>query len=317
MMTYDIIIIGAGPAGLTAANNTAHRGLKTLVLEARHDAGGQPMFFYPKKRIIDHPGFPDGITGEDLSKRLFEQAERSGAEIHMDEEVTGMVPRVRFKIIKTSKGDYRGKRIILATGMLNVPRKHPVLEKYKSSGVTHFVRDPEKYRGLDVLVVGGGDAAFDNAVMIAGIAKSVTVIDRGPEIKAKESTVELARKNGVRIMTKTKLAELVTDGKQIQGALLSERSGHKKEEIKVDRIIVSIGFLSSKEFFDSIGLRRYSDGAVVVNEKMETNLEGVFAAGDLTGEVKLIAVACAEGIIAAVNTFNSIRKPYWLNPTHK
>jgi len=316
-MTYDIVIVGAGPAGLTAANNTAHRGLRTLVLEARNEAGGQPMFFYPKKRIIDHPGFPDGITGEELSKRLFEQAKRSGAEIHLEEEVTGMTPHVRFKTITTNKGEYRGKRVILSTGMLNVPRKHPVLEGYKGSGVTHFVREPDNYNGLDVLVVGGGDAAFDNAVMIAGIAKSVTVIDRNREIKAKQSTVELARGDGVKVLTRTELAGLVTDGKAIQGAILAERGGRRKEKVRADRIVVCIGFLSSKEFFDSIGLRRYSDGTVVVNEKMETNVDGVFAAGDLTGEVKLIAVACAEGIIAAVNTFNSIRKPYWLNPTNK
>ena len=111
--------------------------------------------------------------------------------------------------------------------------------------------------------------------------------------------------------------DILTKGKRISGAVVKKTNVKKEQILKIDKIIVSIGFSSPKEFFNKIGLKRYSDGTIVVNDKMETSLEGVFAAGDVTGEVKLIAVACSEGIVAAVNTFNSITKPYWLNPTHE
>lgn len=316
-MIYDIIIIGGGPAGLTAASNAAHRGLKTLVLEARAQAGGQPMFFYPRKNILDHPGFPDGITGEALSHRLVEQAVSSDAEIHTGEEAIGMVPRVRFKIVKTTKGEYRGKRVILCTGMLNVPRKHPVIGAYKGPDVVQFVRDPDKFKNRSVLIVGGGDSALDNALILSHTAKSVLVVDRGPKLKAKTNTVKLARDGGVRVLLKTDVVELITEDRRVTGAVLKVHGKQGTQKIEVSEVVVNIGFLSSKEFFDNMRLKRYADGTVVVNERMETNIDGVFAAGDLTGEIKLIAVACAEGITAAVNTFNSIRKPYWLNPTHR
>lgn len=316
-MIYDIIIIGGGPAGLTAANNTAHRGLKTLVLETRPEAGGQPRFFYPKKVIIDHPGFPDGVSGEELSRRLHEQAVNSGAEIHTDEEALALIPRINWKIIETNRGQYRGKKIILCTGMLNIPKKLPILEKYHGEGVEHFVKDPEKFRDMDVLIIGGGDSALDNAVMVSHTAKSVTVMDIGPKLKAKESTVEIAKSSKVKFLLHSELKDIETKNEKISSATIYNQKTQETVTLNPDKIVVSIGYVSPKEFFDSMNIRRYSDGTIVVNDRMETSIEGIYAAGDIVGEVKLIAVACAEGIVAAVNTFNSIKKPYWLNPSHK
>jgi len=302
LMLYDIIVIGAGPAGLTSGANAANRGLKTLILEGQGIAGGQPATIYPKKKIIDHPGFPKGVTGRVLSKRLYEQAVHSKAEIHLHEPVVGLKLDAKPKTVRTSRKSYRCRRVILATGLHNMPRHHPALDGCKN--VYFFLKNPQRFRGKSVIVVGGGDTAFDRANMLSQYAR-VTVVVKENMAKAKKSSVEEAVKNKVKVLYNTDIVSF--DNK---AAVLV--SG-KKFKAHADAVVVSIGFVPSLKILAQAGLRRDKHGNLKVNEHMETSVPGVLAAGDLTGEVKLIAVACSEGILAAVNSFNSIKSPYWLN----
>ncbi len=309
-MIYDIIVVGAGPAGMTAGANASNRGLKTLVLEGQSSPGGQPAHFFPKKLIIDHPGFPKGVSGKDLSRRLYEQVLHSKAEIRMNEPVIALKLKGKIKRIITKKRAYEAKRVILCTGLHNIPRHLDTLKDYKGSNVHYFVKDPGVFRNKSILVIGGGDTAFDRALFLSGHAREINLIVKEGMPKAKESSVELAEKKGIKVYYNTELLRIVK--KDRQALLVNNRTG-KKFSIKASHIIVSIGFISSLDVLNKAGIKKDSHGMIDVDENMQTSIPGVFAAGDLVGDVKLIAVACAEGIIAAVNTFNSIKKPYWLN----
>lgn len=197
---YDVIIVGAGPAGLTAAANTSHRGLKSLVLEKQDTAGGLPTLIYPDKIIRDHPGFPVGILGKELSRMLFMQAKNAGAEIKCDEEVLKIKRRDDGLIeVKTVWDTYQGKRVILCTGIYNVPRKLEILKDYTGSDVHYKLEVPKAFKDKKVVIVGGGDHAFDTAVQLSDIATSTTILVKGKYAKAKENTVKLAEGLGIKV----------------------------------------------------------------------------------------------------------------------
>jgi ferredoxin/flavodoxin---NADP+ reductase len=309
-MIYDIIIVGAGPAGLTAGANAANRGLKTLILEGLSVAGGQPMQLYPKKLIIDHPGFPKGVTGRELSKRLYEQAIHSKAEIKLNEPVTEMRLSGEPKKIFTSKRTYEGKRVIVATGLHNIPRHLECLRDYTGTNVHYFIKEPRYFAGKRVLIIGGGDTAFDRANMLTQHAKEIVMLVREQYTKAKVSTVEAVEKAGAVVHFSSELMRL---NKGDKTAVCLNTKTKKKFNLVVDDVMVSIGFTYSLDTLVKSGLKKDKNGMIKVDERMETSIPGVFAAGDLVGDVKLIAVACSEGIVAAIHTFDSIKKPYWLN----
>ncbi|MEM4267594.1 MAG: NAD(P)/FAD-dependent oxidoreductase [Candidatus Woesearchaeota archaeon] len=307
---YDIIVIGGGPAGLTAGANAAYRGLKTLVLEGDSKPGGQPMQLYPKKIILDHPGFPHGISGKALSMRLYEQTRQSGAEIHLNEPAIELNLRREPKLVKTPKCKYYGKRIILATGLHNIPRKLESLADYKGKHVHYFIKHPAKFSNKNVIVVGGGDTAFERAHLLCRFAKSVTVLIREGVPKAKADLVALSQKAGAKVMYNTELV-----GFDDKMAYLIKKDGDKRNKValKAEDVVISIGFVTTLGILEKAGVEKDAKGMVKVNSNMETSIPGVFAAGDLVGEVKLISLSCAEGILAAINTFNSIKRPYWLH----
>ncbi len=212
------------------------------------------------------------------------------------------------KKIKTKKNIFETKKIILCTGLHNIPRSLDELKDDHSSNVHYFIKDPERFRERRVLVIGGGDTAFDRANMLAGKAESITLIVREDMAKAKENSVRLAEKNGVEIMYSTRLVSFASEDSAAELQYKDKESFH----LPIDDIIVSIGFVSSLEVLNRAGVKKDGHGMIAVDQNMETSVRGVFAAGDIVGDVKLISVACAEGIIAAINTFNEIKKPYWL-----
>jgi len=311
---YDVIVVGAGPAGLTAAANLSHRGLKTLVLEKQPMAGGLPVLLYPDKIIRDHPGFPCGIIGKELSRMLYMQTVMSGAEIRCGEEVLSIQKeKGDLFVIKTVKDKYTGKRVIVCTGIFNVPRKLELLKDYKGQNLHYKMRDPEKFRGKKLIIVGGGDSAFDAAVQLSGITESTAVLVRDAYPKAKANTVKTAEEMGVKVFYNTELAKIFEDqlGRLEKVKIKNILTGEEKT-IDAQEIFAAIGFVPVKEFLKNNGFEMEKDGSVKTDENLETNIRGVFAAGDVTGEVRVLATACAEGIVAAVHTFETIKKPYWL-----
>jgi thioredoxin reductase len=311
-MLYDIIIIGAGPAGLTAAINTSHRGLKTLVLEQYEKPGGQPLIFYPDKIIKDHPGFPIGILAKEFARRIEMQAVNSGAEIKCNEEALNITPNGKELSVKTANGIYQSKRVIICTGLLNIPNKIPIISGYTGDGVTYKLGNLNDYKEKAIAIIGGGDTAFDTSLQLRDVTDKVWIVLPHEYAKASEKTVKEAKNAGIKILYNTELVS-IENPKKVEKIKIKNKKTNNESEFSTDIIFSATGFLSANEFFKRNAIELNADGTVKVDNNYETSVKNVFAAGDLNGEAKLIAVACARGIQAAIKTFSSIKKPYWIN----
>jgi thioredoxin reductase len=311
---YDVIIIGAGPAGLTAAANTSLRGLKSLVIEKQDVLGGLPTILYPDKIIRDHPGFSVGILGKELSGMLFMQAKNAGAEIKCSEEVLKIERREGDLIeVETVQDIYQAKRVILCTGIYDIPRKLEILKGYTGPNVRYKVESPRMLKKKRVVIVGGGDHTFDTAVQLKDVTKSITILVKHRYAKAKKSTVKLAENLGMQVFYNTEIVRIFKNknGKLDRIQIANRETGEKKT-MNVDELFIAIGFEPIKRFLENNGFKLQKDGSVKADRNLQTNIKGVFAAGDVTGEVRLIATPCAEGIAAAVHAFEATKKPYWL-----
>jgi thioredoxin reductase len=310
---YDVIVVGAGPAGLTAVTNLSHRGLNALVLEKQPLPGGLPVLLYPDKIIKDHPGFPVGILGKELGRMLHIQAVNSGAEIRCDEEVIKIRRKNESFIVETINDNYSSGRVLLCSGIFNTPRKLDLLKDYKGTNVHYKVTNPEKFRNKKIIIIGGGDNAFDTAVQLGEIAENITVLVRGKYAKAKAHTINTAKKIGVNIISNTELSRLFKDRSEgIRKVGVKDIETGEEDTVEADDIIVTIGYVPARTFLEENGFALNSDGTVKVKKNLETSIKDVFAAGDVNGGVQIIAVACAEGIAAAVHSFETIKRPYWL-----
>jgi thioredoxin reductase (NADPH) len=310
---WDVVIIGAGPAGLMAGNTTAHRGLTTLIIEAKETAGGQPRFLYADKRIIDVPAFPDGITGEELSARCYRQAREARVQFRFEEELHDIQDTEdfakddRLKRVVTDRSSYLCRKVILACGLLHHPRRLPVLDALGSRKVHMKVPRVGDYEGQRIAIVGGGDSALDAALMALGRNARVDLIVREATPIGKASTrAQVEAAGGVfHLATELRAAALAGDGLSLD---LSDGA-----RLDCDLVIVQIGFLSAKDTFKRLGLRLNDDGSIAIDPYFETSRRGVFAVGDVHGDIKLITVAWAEGIQAAIYAFKEITSPYWLS----
>ena len=215
------MIIGAGPAGLAASLTTAHRGLTTLVIDAKATPGGQPQFLYAEKRIVDIPGFPDGITGEELSERTFRQARDALVQFRFEEELvtiedTNQVEKDdHLKRVITSERAYLCRKVILAMGLLHYPRKLAVLDALNSKKVHYKVPRINDYEGNRVVVVGGGDSALDAAVMVQSRQGQVELLVReGTPVGKADTLARVTEARGV-IRTNIEIDAAHFDGDKI------------------------------------------------------------------------------------------------------
>lgn len=309
---WDVMIVGAGPAGLAAALTTAHRGLTTLVVEAKETPGGQPQFLYPDKRIVDIPGFPDGITGEELSARVYRQAVNALVQFRFDEELLDIHDTDQtqkddsLKKVVTNRQVYLCRKVILACGLLHFPRRLPVLDALDSQRVQYKVPRIADFSGQRVAIVGGGDSALDAAVMVLERHGQVDLIVR-QDTSGKVDTLKRIRDCGGRIHMITE----ITDARIAETYL--EMSLSKGSSLTCDLVLVQIGFLSSEDIFRRLNLRMNDNKSVAVDSYFETSRSGIFAVGDVHGDIKLVVVAWAEGIQAAIYAFKEITSPFWLN----
>jgi thioredoxin reductase (NADPH) len=310
---WDVVIIGAGPAGLAASLTTAHRALTTLVIEAKEKPGGQPQFLYADKRIVDIPGFPDGITGEELSQRTFRQAVDALVQFRFNEELVTIEDtdqiqtEDQLKRVVTTKGSYLCRKVIIACGLLHYPRKLPVLDQLNSKNVHYKIPKIGDYEGSRVAVVGGGDSALDAALMVQARGGQVELLVREATPIGKPDSLNQVRDAGGIIRTSTEITAARYSGDFIELELTGG------EKLNCSLAIVQIGFLSAKDTFERLNLTLNDDGSIAVDPYFETSRRGLFAVGDVHGDIKLIAVAWAEGIQAAIHAFKEITSPYWLN----
>ena len=223
---WDVVIIGAGPAGLAASLTTAHWALTTLVIEAKDRPGGQPQFLYADKRIVDIPGFPDGISGEELSQRTYRQAVDALVQFRFNEELVTIEDTDqletgdRLKRVMTTKSSYLCRKVIIACGLLHYPRRLGVLDQLESKNVHYKVPKIGDYEGSRVAVVGGGDSALDAALMVQARGGLVDLVVREAAPIGKADSLDRIREAGGHIHTSTEITSAGFEGNEIELELM-------------------------------------------------------------------------------------------------
>ncbi|MGP7818614.1 NAD(P)/FAD-dependent oxidoreductase [Niallia sp. 01092] len=317
---YDITIIGGGPIGLFTAFYGGMRQCRVKLIESLPQLGGQLSALYPEKYIYDVAGFPK-IPAQELVNNLKEQMSKFEQTIVLEqavEEVEKLVDGT-FKLT-TNNGVHYSKTIVITAGNgAFQPRKLELEDavKYENTNLHYFVDDLNKFAGKRVALLGGGDSAVDWALMLEPIAEKVTLIHRRDKFRAHEHSIELLKNSRVEILTPFVPSKLVGKEK-INQIVLEEVKGDRKEILDIDDLIVNFGFVSSLGPIKNWGLE-IEKNSIAVNSKMETNIEGIYAAGDICtydGKVKLIASGFGEAPTAVNNAKAYIDPKAKLQPGH-
>ena len=294
---YDLIVVGSGPAGLTAALYAAREGMSVLVVE-RSGVGGQAGV----TELLDNfPGFPEGVTGAEFADRLKAQAERFGVEILSAQEVTAVAVDGEYRTVSTGDGaTYAAFAILLALGSTYKRLGIDGEDELIGAGV-HFCAtcDGAFYRGRRVVVIGGGNSAGEESIFLTRFAEHVTVVARGDELSASKVVVtKLEQHEKISIITGATPTGFVTQGGKLR-ALLVDRGG-ASEEIPADGAFVFVGLSPNSALVEDLV---QLDGArfVTSDAGMQTSVPGVFVAGDVrSGSTKQAASAAGEGAAAAL-----------------
>ncbi len=304
---WDLIIMGAGPAGLTAGLYGARSGLQTLVLEKKMSGGA----VVDAPLIQNYPGF-ERISGRDLADRMAEQCKKAGAKISELEKVVELVLDDDNKVVKTNRAAYTSSAVIIASGSLYKKLGVPGEKELRGRGVSYCTLcDGAFFRGGKVMVVGGGNAAVVSARYLANIASSVRLVHRKNQLRADEVLVKDLIAKGVEIIWNAKLKEIRGDNK-VKGAVLIDSQTEKTIEVDVDGVFIQIGETPNSQIAKEAGIRVNEAGYIIVDNRQRTNIAGVYAAGDVTtGPVKQIGTAVGEALIAANEAFGYIKRPYY------
>ncbi|MEO1958306.1 MAG: thioredoxin-disulfide reductase [Nautiliaceae bacterium] len=299
---YDIIIIGGGPAGLSAGIYASRLGKKTLLLE-KLTPGGQITL---SSEIENYPGVCEVKSGLELMQCWPEQAQKFGCEIKSEEAIK-ITPKENFFIINTYKNEYISKATIIATGSTPKRAEFEGEEEFIGRGVSYCaVCDGFFYKDRAVAVIGGGDTALEEALYLSQIAKKVYLIHRRDKFKAAPITQKrvFATKN-IEIIFNAKVKKVI--GKEFVEGLLIEKD-NKEEILTVDGVFVFVGMKVNNELVKDL-VKLNSFGEVKVNLKMQTSLKGLYAAGDIREDsVKQVVAAAGDGATAAINAVKFIEK---------
>jgi thioredoxin reductase len=311
-MIWDVLIIGAGPAGLSAALFTRMRRMSTLLLETAV-AGGQLASLYPKKPVHDMPSYTY-VMGEDLGRNFVDQARHMGSEIREGEHVTMIARDDAADLIRvtSTKAAYEARSVIVATGGgAFEPRKigKPGEAELKGRGVFYGMPDLEDSRGKRVLVIGGGDSALESALSIKDVAQ-VTLIHMLDKWQGMDGYVEDVLASPIRAMLETETVEIRGNGR-VESVVVRNKKTGETEELPVDIVSINIGYLMDTKIVRQWGLT-LSGSQIQVDNVMNTNIPGVFCCGDIAtypGKYKLLITACSEGAAAGNTAYVHVKKP--------
>ncbi|MFD2924296.1 NAD(P)/FAD-dependent oxidoreductase [Halobacillus naozhouensis] len=317
----DVIIIGGGPTGIFAAFYAGMREMSVKVMDSLPQLGGQLMALYPEKYIYDVAGAPK-VLAKDLVHQLEEQAMQFDPDICLEENVQD-VEKLEERLFKvtTTKQVHYAKTVLITSGAgAFQPRrlKHEAAQQYEGKNLFYAVTDLEAHKGQRVCISGGGDSAVDWALMLKDVAKEVTLVHRRDQFRAHESSVNQLRETSVQIKTPRGIDQLVGTEDYIESVVLKEPKGDATENLEIDSLIVNHGFLSSLGAIKEWGLE-LEKNSIVVNQKMETNISGIYAAGDITtydGKVKLIATGFGEAPTAISQIKHYIDPDARVQPPH-
>lgn len=309
-MLYDLIIIGAGPAGLTAAIYARTRKLNTLVIDAT-EAGGQLASLYPEKGIDNYPGYAMTDAGQ-LAAHLVNHAKGMGCEMHERERALGIDDKSGHLLLRTDQGAYETKAIIIATGMgLFKPKRigAPGEERLEGKGVYYKLPDRETLSGKRIMFVGGGNSALEMALLVCDQADTC-LVHRRDTFRADEGIVEKVQMSSIERIMSSEVVE-IKGADHVTGVVVKQ--GGQLVERPMDVVIVNIGTASEAQDMDGWNVE-LEEGLIKVDTDMCTSRRGVFACGDVVaykGKYKQIVVACGEAAIASNSAYKYIKEPYW------
>jgi thioredoxin reductase (NADPH) len=308
MENWDVIIVGAGSAGCAAAIYAVRSGLKALVLDEKF-AGGT---IADAPVIANYPGFAS-ISGGELAQKIADHARSLGATIHDIEAVTALKLAGENKTVTTTGATYSAKAVIIATGSHYKEVGTKGEKEFRGRGVSYCgVCDGPFFRGKKVLVVGGGNSACTTTLYLSGLAKEVVVVHRRQTFRAEQSLVnDIANKANVKIMWNTEVQEIKGD-KQVKSVTLIDNSSGQASELAVDAVFVQVGEAPNSQLATASGVETDEHGYIKIDIHQRTNLDGVFAAGDVTNHpVKQVGTAVGQGITAALEAYGYVRRPYY------
>lgn len=289
----DVVIIGAGPAGLTAAIYAGWLGLKTVVLEAGI-VGGRA---YYAPNLENYPGFPQGVRGSELIEKMKQQAERFKAQIHEDEEVINIEAQNTPKQVVSREQTYLAKALIIATGTQHRKLRVAGETEYLGRGVSYCaICDGPFFRGKAVAVVGGGEEAAADALTLADLASKVTVVN-GNGLEVEGAMLErLKAKPNIEFVSGT-VTEIVGD--QVVNAIKIQ-SQQQTQQLEVSGVFIALGGVPLTAIVQKVGIATDPRGCLIVDRNQQTNINGVYAAGDCTCGGMQVSTAVGEGALAAM-----------------
>jgi thioredoxin reductase (NADPH) len=315
----DITIIGGGPTGLFALFYAGMRGASARIIDALPELGGQLTALYPEKFIFDVAGFPK-ILAKDLVKQLAVQAGQFGGEMHLGKRVTGLSEEDGHFVLTTDEERFPTRAVVIAGGIgAFSPRRlpQPCAEPWYGRGVHAVVTDPEVFRDRRIVIIGGGDSAFDWAHQLLDRAAAITLVHRSERFRAHAATVSevqaAAAAGRMQLLTFHELADITSTDDRLTGVVLKDVKAKTTREVEADAILPMLGFVSDLGTIADWGLQIVND-EIVVTSTMETGRPGIYAAGDITnypGKLKLIATGFGEAAIA-VN-----QAVHWIYPDKK
>jgi len=308
MDNWDVIIIGAGSAGLSAGIYAVRSGLKTLILDEKLSGGN----IADSPKVENYPGFIE-ISGRELSEKMTLQCRKLGATIHDLEAVSELKLEGETKTVTTQNATYEAKAVIFATGShykeVNVKGE----KEFRGRGVSYCgVCDGPFFKGKKVAVIGGGNSACITSLYLSGLAGQVTVIHRRDAFRAEQQVVsDVTSKTNVNVLWNTEVEEIKGD-RQVRTLALKNNLTGEKTELSVDAVFVQVGEAPNNTVAKASGVETDEAGYIKINMRQETNIAGVYAAGDVTTHpIKQVGTAVGQGITAALEAYGYIRRPYY------
>lgn len=301
MEEYDLIIIGGGPAGLTAGIYAGRQGMSTLILEMMTGAGSG----YMVPSMENYPGF-EIISGKDLLEKMREQAGKHVPINNMEEVKKIDGNDTSGILVTTSKGEYKSRAVIISTGSRHRRLKVPGEIEFLGRGVCYCATcDGPLYQGKNVAVIGGGNTAVQEAIYLKNLGCNVTIIHRRDQLRAQEYLQKKLEENKIPVIWDSVVKEIKGD-MVVGSVMLHNDKTEENTELSVDGIFIAVGEEPLSKFAHSAGVEIDNESYILTDKFQRTNIPGIYAAGDITGGIKQWVVACAEGAVASLSAFEDV-----------
>ena len=304
MEKYDIVIVGAGPGGLTAGIYAGRQGTKNLILDKGLAGGiGREV-----PQMENYPGF-DNISGLELTEKMKSQAVKN-CDLHENENVLEILKNddeYRFTI-KTDKDSYLSKSVILATGSSHQELNVKGEEEFKGKGVSYCATcDGFFFQGRDIIMVGGGNSALQEALYLNNLGANVTLVHRRDEFRAQKQLQDQVHEESINVIYNAVVEEIKGD-MLVDSVVLKDTQTGELTELPISGIFISVGYIPHTELAEQLGVDLDESGHIVIDKEQKTNVDYVYAIGDVCVGLKQWVVACGEGAVAATSAYHDLKK---------